>query len=51
MTIRSDNRRNARHHPPVIQAKDGGIHVAYICFVPEGKYIKRVQFKEDWLKQ
>jgi len=47
---RSDNKRNAYHYPSVIQAHDGTIHVTYSLFEPEGKAIKHVQFKEDWLK-
>ena len=47
---RSDNEKNAYHYPSIIQAKDGSIHVTYSYFVPEGKAIKHVQFREDWLK-
>jgi predicted neuraminidase len=47
---RSDVKRNAYHYPSVIQARDGGIHVSYSYFVPEGKSIKHVQFDENWVK-
>jgi predicted neuraminidase len=48
---RSDNKRNAYHYPSVIQTRDGSIHLTYSYFVPEGKSIKHVQFKEDWMRQ
>ena len=47
---RSDNQRNAYHYPSVIQAKDGTVHVTYSYFVPEGKTIKHVWFKEDEIR-
>jgi predicted neuraminidase len=47
---RDEAKRSSYHYPSAIQAKDGSVHVGYSYFTPEGKSIKHVQFREEWVK-